>query len=417
MRVIFVLCAHLLIWFSAFGQDLESVKSMVSDLTDSTMAGRGYVQSGGDVASTYIAAKFDSLSVETIQGKRFQPFSFNVNTFPTSITCITQTDTLVQGRDFIVQAGSGTTKGYYRAVNLDSTHFQMALDTVLGGRDVAVIKMEGINSADEVAHLFDFQNHQLHIRPVVLVQPGKTTWSVSPRTSQYATVEIDGRSLTDTIADILIDVVSEEITYEARNVLGKIAGESSDSCFVFTAHYDHLGMMGDAIFPGASDNASGVATMLDLSGYYAKNKPCYDIYFIAFAGEEAGLVGSKYFVDHPLIELSQVSFLINVDLMGSAAKGITLVNGKLYPDRMKRLAEINEEIEGVPRIKLRGKAANSDHYWFSERGVPSVFIYTEGNAKAYHDVNDTPDGLDWANYDGMFTLITEFINTWPSCQN
>ncbi len=417
MRFILVVCAILCFVFSSFGQNVDFVRKVVSDLADSTMSGRGYVKGGGAMAATYIADKFDSLQAELVDGGRFQTFHFNVNTFPSPITCITQTDTLVQGKDFIVQAGSGTTQGYFRAVNLDSTHFQTRMDSVLGGRDIAVIDMKGMDSADEVANLFDFKKNQLDFRPVVLIQPGKTTWSVSPRTSRYATIEIDGRSLTDTIGHISIDVESEEITYEARNVLGKISGESSDSCFVFTAHYDHLGMMGDAIFPGASDNASGVATMLDLASYYSANKPCYDIYFIAFAGEEAGLLGSKYFVDHPLIDLRKVSFLINVDLMGSAAKGIILVNGKLYPKNMKRLANINEEIEGVPRIKLRGKAANSDHYWFSERGVPSVFIYTEGNAKAYHDVNDTPEGLDWANYEGMFTLITEFINIWPSCQN
>jgi hypothetical protein len=85
------------------------------------------------------------------------------------------------------------------------------------------------------------------------------------------------------------------------------------------------------------------------------------------------------------------------------------VNGKLYPEEMTKLASINSENDYLPKIKLRGKAANSDHYWFSERGVPSIFIYTEGNAKAYHDVNDTPDGLDWANYNEMFTLIVKFI--------
>ena len=163
------------------------------------------------------------------------------------------------------------------------------------------------------------------------------------------------------------------------------------------------------MFPGASDNASGTATMLDLPQYYAENKPKFDTYFIGFAAEEAGLIGAKCFVDHPLFKLSDIKFLINLDLMGSAAKGITVVNGKLYPEEMTKLARINSENDYLPKVKLRGKAANSDHYWFSERGVPAIFIYTEGNAKAYHDVYDTPDGLDWANYNEMFMLIVTFI--------
>ena len=208
-----------------------------------------------------------------------------------------------------------------------------------------------------------------------------------------------------------IEVQNSQIQFNAKNVIGNIKGESSDSSLVITAHYDHLGMMGNAIFPGASDNASGTAMMLDLMKYYIENKPQHDMYFIAFAAEEAGLIGSKYFVDNPTFDLEKIKFLVNLDLMGSAAEGITLVNGSLFPERMRQLAAINTENDLLPKIKLRGKAANSDHYWFSEAGVPAVFIYTMGNAKAYHDVYDIPSGLDWANYNELFTLLVGYLHT------
>ena len=101
--------------------------------------------------------------------------------------------------------------------------------------------------------------------------------------------------------------------------------------------------------------------------------------------------------------------LVNLDLMGSAADGIAVVNGTLYPEEMEKLGKLNRTQGLVDRIKLRGKAANSDHYWFSEAGVPAIFIYTMGNAKAYHDVHDVPEELDWAKYEEVFTLITSFI--------
>ena len=194
-------------------------------------------------------------------------------------------------------------------------------------------------------------------------------------------------------------------------MIAKADGKRSDSLIVFTAHFDHLGRMGEALFPGASDNASGTAMVLDIAEHYSKSIPEYDTYFIFFSGEEAGLIGSRYFVENPVFDLKKIKFLINLDLMGSAAKGITAVNGRLHEEEMKRMAKINTERNLIPKLKLRGKAANSDHYWFSERGVPAIFIYTEGNAKAYHDVYDTPENLDWANYEEVFTLLVEFVKT------
>ena len=88
-----------------------------------------------------------------------------------------------------------------------------------------------------------------------------------------------------------------------------------------------------------------------------------------------------------------------------------VVNGKLYKPLMAVMDQINSETELVSAIKKRGKAANSDHYWFSESGVRAVFIYLLGEYPYYHDVNDTPDKPNWAGYEGSFTLITSLIST------
>jgi Zn-dependent M28 family amino/carboxypeptidase len=198
---------------------------------------------------------------------------------------------------------------------------------------------------------------------------------------------------------------------EIANVIGFVPGKRKDSIVVFTAHYDHLGMMGTALFPGASDNASGTSMLLDLAHHYSKEKPEFTTWFICFAGEEAGLAGSKFFVDNPQFDLSSVKLLLNLDLMGSAAEGIAVVNGKKYPQMIEKLSAINSEQNLVGRIKVRGQAANSDHYWFAERGVPAIFIYTMGNITAYHDVYDTSQVVDWAKYPEVFTLITEFVSS------
>lgn len=182
-----------------------------------------------------------------------------------------------------------------------------------------------------------------------------------------------------------------------------------DSVIVISAHYDHLGGMGeDTYFPGANDNASGIALLLGLARYYAANPQPYTIAFICFAGEEAGLKGSKYFTENPLIPLRNIRFLLNLDLTGTGDEGITVVNAAEFSKEFAQLNEINDAKKLLVKINARGKAANSDHYWFSEKGVRAFFIYTLGGIKAYHDVFDKAGTLPLTEYEDLFKLIVKF---------
>ena len=99
--------------------------------------------------------------------------------------------------------------------------------------------------------------------------------------------------------------------YGCFNVIAKVEGRRHDSCLVFTAHYDHLGKLGKkTYYPGAHDNASGTAAIITLAAHYAKNTPEYDMYFIAFSGEDANLRGSEWYAEHPVVPLSQIKYLI-----------------------------------------------------------------------------------------------------------
>jgi Zn-dependent M28 family amino/carboxypeptidase len=131
---------------------------------------------------------------------------------------------------------------------------------------------------------------------------------------------------------------------------------------------------------------------------------------IAFAGEEAGLLGSQYFTRNPKVPLANISFLVNVDIMGSGEEGITVVNGSLHKEAFDRLTHINDSLALLPQIKIRGKAANSDHYPFSEKGVPAFFFYTMGPNKHYHDIEDTYDALSFSAFNNLQLLIQGFFN-------
>ncbi|MBA3704830.1 MAG: M28 family peptidase, partial [Bacteroidetes bacterium] len=156
--------------------------------------------------------------------------------------------------------------------------------------------------------------------------------------------------------------------------------------------------------------ASGCAMLLNLAKFYSRpeNKPKCSIAFIAFGGEEIGLIGSKHYTDHPLFPLKNIKFLLNMDIMGTGEEGITVVNGTLFKKEFEKLKQINTENNFIKDVKVRGKAANSDHYHFSENGVKAFFIYTMGGIKAYHDIYDRAETLPLNEFEDLFKMITKF---------
>jgi aminopeptidase YwaD len=183
-----------------------------------------------------------------------------------------------------------------------------------------------------------------------------------------------------------------------------------DSFLVISAHYDHLGKMGEeTMFPGANDNASGVAMMLDLMRKIKANPLPYSVAFMAFGGEEIGLLGSLYYTEKPLFPLSKISMLINLDLMGTGDKGMTVVNATLFPDEFRDLQLLNITNDYLPTVNPRGKASNSDHYYFAEKGVKAFFFYLMGEYCCYHDTGDSADAVTFSRYNQAFTLIHQFM--------
>lgn len=170
-------------------------------------------------------------------------------------------------------------------------------------------------------------------------------------------------------------------------------------------------MGNEVFFPGANDNASGIALLLNLAANYSqKEPPKKTIVFMAFGAEEAGILGSKFFTENPTLPLSKINFVVNLDLLGTGSEGITVVNGAVYEKEFKMLQQINKDNNYLVAVKKRGKAANSDHYWFSEKGVPAVFIYTLGGIRAYHDVYDVSATLPLTEFEDCFRLIRDFID-------
>jgi Zn-dependent M28 family amino/carboxypeptidase len=117
------------------------------------------------------------------------------------------------------------------------------------------------------------------------------------------------------------------------------------------------------------------------------------------------------------VKLANISFLINLDLVGNGEEGITVVNATGFPSAFSLLQEINHSNQYISNIYSRGKARNSDHYWFTEKGVPSFFIYTMGKRKAYHDVDDVSSTLALPEVNDLELLITQFVDLWMKGQH
>lgn len=373
----------LLLTFSSalvYSQDTAYARQVIKKLCSKEFLGRGYVKNGVNRAAGYIAGELKSVGLQSFGHSYEQAYSFPVNTYPGKLSVTLNGRLLTPGKHYLVEPTARSQKGTYTLVKRDSVTYLSALD------------------AEKT--------------PLLTVKKKKKlTYTVATETSNQTVIELLADSFPGDLKTISVNIEAKFIPeFTCKNLAGYIKGtQQPDSFLVFTAHYDHLGAMGkEAWFPGANDNASGVSVLLNLAKYYAAHPPKYSVAFIFFSGEEAGLLGSRYYATHPLFSLSNIKFLTNLDLLGTGDDGIMVVNATVFKSAFEKLNSINTEKNYVKQIKQRGKAANSDHYWFTEKGVPSFFIYTMGGIQAYHDIYDVEKTLPLTKYMEVCRLLIDF---------
>lgn len=393
-----------------FAQDAAYTNYLLYSLTSEFMGGRGYVFKGDKRAADFIKYEFKHDNLIPLTKKYLQQFTFSVNTFPGDmLVMIDGKKKLIAGKDFIIDPASPGIKGTFDLVWITDTLLSFN-ETELKNKMV-VIDKSNFTLTDSKKRLNQWSHAKHDFKGIILLEGNKLTWSVSQTQDSLFKITMLKKSLDSSSKKITIDVDAEFVpVHKTQNVVGLLPGEVTDTFIVCTAHYDHLGWMGKNVyFPGANDNASGTSMMLNLAKYYSQHKPKYSMLFIAFAGEEAGLVGSKFYTENFLKPLSTIKFLINMDLMGTGDEGMMVVNATEYPQQFNLLDSINNEKNYLPKLGQRGKAANSDHYWFTEKGVPAFFFYTMGGITAYHDIYDRPETLPLTKYKEVYQLIIDFI--------
>lgn len=416
----------LLIFISGYtgAQDINYARKLIDTLASDSMHGRGYAFNGDNIAAEFIENEFKSMNLKPFCADYRQYYNMPMNVLDGKAELAYDNKKLIAGKDFVVWAASPDINGQYEVVHVKIKK-EKKLNNLfkLQGQvnnKIVVIDKTGITDKKVLNALDSLKYYNfLKAKGLIFVSDKKPMWSVmigfKPR--GWAVIDVNN---TDILKAEKISLNIESTfneNYRTSNVAAYVKGKKQpDTFLIVTAHYDHLGQMGDeAIFPGANDNASGTSMVLDLAKHFSQyeNRPDYSIAFILFSGEEAGLKGSNYMADHFPVSYYSVKSLVNLDMVGTGSDGVTVVNGTIFNDIFNRFDSINKLHNYVKEVKARGESCNSDHCPFSKKGIPSVFIYSMGKEfTEYHNVDDVSYRIPLTDYEDIFRLVHDFLMTY-----
>ncbi len=207
----------------------------------------------------------------------------------------------------------------------------------------------------------------------------------------------------------------------AQNVVGVLAGADprfKDEAVIVSAHYDHLGRSGPGVrvaeigqvHPGADDNASGVAVLIELARTLAAaGAPPRSIVFVAFSGEESGLNGSKHYVANPVpVPLAGIRSVLNLDTVGRLGNGEVSALATGTATEWQHVFRGITFSTGIATHSVPGASQSSDQQSFIDRGIPGVQLFT-GAHLDYHRPTDTADKIDVAGLVKVATVAREAV--------
>lgn len=204
-----------------------------------------------------------------------------------------------------------------------------------------------------------------------------------------------------TLNKVQISTTHHDRRLIAANIIGEKNGTGSNY-LVIGAHYDTCGpdsLDGDRK-PGANDNASGVAALMALARFFSKTETRHNLLFVAFGGEEKGLLGSEYFVSHLSIDAAMIDEMINLDMLGS------MKHDTLYYRQVNSVLIEPSELRYDSLVLKSDRGPTSDYLSFANAGIATTHFYT-GEDTTIHTSADTSDRL---NYDGMARIVDYLIH-------
>ena len=224
----------------------------------------------------------------------------------------------------------------------------------------------------------------------------------------------------------------QRVPFATQNVLGLIEGSDPQlrrEVVIVGAHYDHDGEFNGQIWPGADDNASGTAGVLELAEAFGNGSmaPARSILLCAFAGEEKGELGSQHYADHPVIPIERTVAMLQMDMIGrneehganrelrldreTPAQNANALNliGSIFSADLRRTMEMANASVGLD-LKFRyddtpeNLLRRSDQWAFLQKGIPALFVHT-GEHPDYHQPSDTAEKLNYPKMEKIVRLV------------
>ncbi len=415
-------------WPALRAQDSNFVRQQINQLTSRAMYGRGYAYHGDSIAAAYLIEQLAQNNLQPLEANYLQPYSFPVHAMEGPVSVKVNGTALRGWEDYVIAPFSPSARGTFLLypmdyrILLDQQRQELFFQQNKKAKD-GLIYIDITQCTDEdtlriLNRLFNMLNRfkkAFPCRGFVVGVDEMSPWTVGLgyQPSEYLLLYMKRHIVSDKRNKLYLSYNNEIRMHHTQNICAMIPGHSiPDSMVVLTAHYDHIGMMGDDVmFPGCHDNASGTAAALDIARHFQAHPLPYTFVLLIFSAEEAGLLGSTYFVSHPLIDLGKIKMVVNLDLLCGGDDGIMVVNAKSFQTQpfYDSLMQENERRQWVKEVKARDNAANSDHFPFTEKGVPAIFIYTLGGRYGgYHNPYDTAERASLSAYPGIANLI---INT------
>ena len=404
---------------------LKGIKATVAYLADDKLEGRRTGTEGEKLASAYIIKQFSSnglSSFESIPGY-LQPFEVKDGRKPENARFILNGTTLTLNEDYfplafggdavklLVKDGKDPQVVFYKideviSNNKDNPHFDLKENIVTAAKDAekkgskAMFILNSNAASDPLSYDKNDKSERLSI-PVIYVKAAALDKTKAGSSDLFSAE---------------VDYTITEKSRTGHNVVGWINNQASQTV-ILGAHYDHLGYGEDhnslyagstpMIHNGADDNASGTAALIQLSKILKNNaSKKFNYVFVAFSGEELGLYGSKYFTEHSPVDLKDVNYMINMDMVGrlnDSTHGITIGGYGTSP----AWGDIIQNNDAYFKIKVDSAGSGpSDHTSFYRKDIPVLFFFT-GTHSDYHKPSDDADKI---NYEGALKIV-RYIET------
>lgn len=428
--------------------EAQAAWTYIKDLSTDEMQGRESGQPSGVWGEEYVASKFKEWGLEPAgdNGTYFQNFTIEHRHIEEGVQFEIVTEKarrdFYYGEDWRVQRYSGS--GHFTAeivfvgygIHAPAKDFDEYAGVDVEGKVVMFAAGSPQKLAEKLGDAADTRNkieaaRKLGARAIIVFRP-------TPSQSRFYGIGVDKElydpdfvilSIEDNVTDFIFKDLKTETRYlfgeidekakpqsfetgvkafislnsyfdekrPTRNVLAKITGSDrtlKEEYVVIGGHMDHLGVspLGD-VYNGANDNASGTAVVMEIARVMKLNKagPKRTVIFAGWAGEEQGLLGSRYYCDHPPYPVEKTVAYINMDMVGHGSGNVPF-RGEYYSPEIWKLLEKKLPQEILEHTKPgRGGPGGSDHTPFLGKGVPAYAVMTEGYHFKYHRPGDDID--------------------------